>query len=129
MEAILNPSLTRLEKDVLLTIRNGQGRCLAVFRGAVWLTQENDPRDIVLQSGDSFTFDRQGVALVHALEATSLVVLDAAPAARQVRYEVAWLRARSSMPVYRRVAEVVQRVWAGFTVRARSIKTVFRQAG
>ncbi len=85
MEASLDPSLTKLEKDALLHVRDASGRCLAVFRGAVWLTQENDPRDILLESGDSFTFDRQGLALVHALEATSLVVLDAAPAARQVR--------------------------------------------
>ena len=36
--------------------------------GAVWITQENDARDIFLTAGQRFTFDRPGVALIYAEE-------------------------------------------------------------
>ncbi len=34
--------------------------------GCLWITQDNDIRDIVLQRGESFTLDRPGVAILYA---------------------------------------------------------------
>lgn len=35
--------------------------------GSVWITQEGDPRDVVLDAGQSFTLDRGGTVIVCAL--------------------------------------------------------------
>lgn|GEM_PF-1362616 len=34
--------------------------------GCLWITQDNDIRDIVLERGESFTLDRPGVAILYA---------------------------------------------------------------
>jgi|RhiMethySRZTD1v2_1073278.scaffolds.fasta_scaffold82110_2 hypothetical protein len=47
-------------------IANGLGLEVTCLRGQVWLTQSNDPRDIILTSGDSFVLDRPGMAAVFA---------------------------------------------------------------
>lgn len=40
-------------------------------QGTLWLTQDNDVRDIVLSAGEQFEPDRAGAVLVYALEAAS----------------------------------------------------------
>jgi Protein of unknown function (DUF2917) len=47
-------------------IANGLGLKVTCLRGQVWLTQSNDPRDIILTSGNSFVLDRPGIAVVFA---------------------------------------------------------------
>lgn len=48
-------------------LRHGFGRRITVIAGNVWVTQDGDPRDIVLSPGDDFRFDRRVDALVSAL--------------------------------------------------------------
>lgn len=51
----------------LLRIDRGAGWKIRVLGGAVWITQDGDLRDVVLESGQSFTPDRDGDVLLSPL--------------------------------------------------------------
>ena len=85
MNTDLMAALTRLAKDELLQVHDGQGKGLAVFEGVAWVTQENDPRDRVLSRGETFTFDRPGLAIVQALSASSVLLFEKPQPVRKPR--------------------------------------------
>jgi Protein of unknown function (DUF2917) len=58
--------LVQLNHHGLLDINDGQGLAVSCVEGTVWITQSNDPRDIVITAGQSFLLDKQGLALVAA---------------------------------------------------------------
>jgi hypothetical protein len=55
-----------LEADELVKLDGARGTTLRVTRGTVWVTLEDDTRDVVLKAGDVFTIDRGGLTLVEA---------------------------------------------------------------
>lgn len=79
MDTTLGHVLTRLPKGALLHVRNPEDKGVAVFQGQAWVTQQNDPRDVLLGAGESFALDRLGMAIVQALEDTSLLVFETRP--------------------------------------------------
>jgi DUF2917 family protein len=58
----------RLAPGETLKVRNAAGSTVMCCAGTVWITQESDARDIFLTAGQTFTFDRPGVALICAVE-------------------------------------------------------------
>jgi hypothetical protein len=56
----------RLDSGQLLEIHGGQGLELECREGAVWITQSNDPLDIVLAADESFVLEKSGLAIVSA---------------------------------------------------------------
>src|SRR5215469_7108226 len=63
-----------LKARSLYRIANGLGLKVSCVRGHVWVTQSNDPRDIIVTGGNSFVLDRPGVAVVFAFtDALTLV--------------------------------------------------------
>ncbi len=74
------PSVNLL-KDELHLIRDGRGRHVQTLSGRLWITQEGDPRDIVLDAGEGFTVEQPGLTVVCALRPSSLLVLDHVSAA------------------------------------------------
>jgi len=59
----------------LVRLDGARGTTLRVTRGTLWITLENDTRDIVLTAGDSYTIDRGGLTLVEAQGAAVVCVM------------------------------------------------------
>ena len=82
MQADLNPAVIPLKKSALLRIHRDDGRRIECLGGALWVTQDHDRRDIVLEPGQGFTLDRATDALVGAFADAQLLLLEATPAER-----------------------------------------------
>ena len=52
----------------------GAGTTVTARAGAVWITEQDSPHDVVLTTGESFTLARRGLALVQAFRDASIVV-------------------------------------------------------
>ncbi|HVN34302.1 MAG TPA: DUF2917 domain-containing protein [Casimicrobiaceae bacterium] len=64
-----------LAADELVKLDGARGTTLRVTRGKLWITLENDTRDVVLEAGDAFTIDRGGLTLVEAQERATVCVM------------------------------------------------------
>ena len=64
-----------LVPDELVRLDGARGTTLRVTRGTVWITLENDTRDVVLTAGDVFTIDRGGLTLVEAQGRSTVCVM------------------------------------------------------
>ena len=65
-----------LKTGELLDITDGEGFTVECLDGAVWITQSNDARDIVLNAGESFVLDKPGLALVCAAAGPATVAVE-----------------------------------------------------
>lgn len=73
MNASLDRALLRLRKGEVRRLGGGRGRGIAVFEGLVWVTVDGDPRDTILEAGESHTFDRDGAVIVQAFAPSALL--------------------------------------------------------
>jgi hypothetical protein len=76
MATPLSHRTLRLKTGELLDIHDGEGFEVVCLEGAVWITQSNDPRDIVIKAGESFVLDKPGLALVCASAGLAAVAVD-----------------------------------------------------
>lgn len=74
MNLELNRKDLCLKRRQVVKVRDGIGHSIVCDSGSVWVTQEGDPRDIVLNAGEAFTLDRSGTALVLAFEPGAISV-------------------------------------------------------
>ena len=77
MNIRLNTSPVCLAKSQAVTLSDAKGLQIRCMAGGLWITQDRDPRDIVLEAGESFTLDRRGPAIVWALAPSSVEMLPA----------------------------------------------------
>ena len=68
----LAPALD-LQPGQSLRVQDGLGRRIVVLQGHVWITQDHDPRDVVLGMGEDFVIDRPGLAVVTPLDGPAKV--------------------------------------------------------
>jgi hypothetical protein len=74
MKPVLDIKPLRLAARSVRAIEGRKGLQITVVGGTVWLTQEEDNRDIILTRGQSFILDRKGRAVVYALKEAAIVV-------------------------------------------------------
>ncbi|HSW22637.1 MAG TPA: DUF2917 domain-containing protein, partial [Burkholderiaceae bacterium] len=123
----LRDPLTELASGSILRVRDGQGRAIVVFEGEVWITLQNDPRDLVLAAGESFSIDRPGLTLVQACRDSKLILahgdagtpaLSATPASAELHQ---WARTQRSVAIGDALA-------AGVTALQRGIASALARA-
>ncbi len=83
MRVNASPIRVTLRWGMPLTVRDGQGACITSRRGAVWITQDNDLRDVVLTSGESFRLERPETAIVQAMDTAEVLILPPAQTSGQ----------------------------------------------
>ena len=67
MDIRLDHTAVKLSERHTISVVDGKGARIAVTEGNVWITQEHDPRDVLLREGESFILDRDGTTIVEAL--------------------------------------------------------------
>jgi Protein of unknown function (DUF2917) len=72
-----------LDAPQLLRLVDAQGSAVFVSTGTAWITQDGSGDDIVVGAGESFVFDRKGLAIVSPLGRATLSI--SAPASAHVR--------------------------------------------
>jgi hypothetical protein len=97
----MNIDLDRVELHLkpreVLRVYDPLGARVECVRGGLWITQDRDPEDHFLSASDAFILDRRGLALIHAQEASDIVLLE--PARRPtVRGRIARWLARTFGP-------------------------------
>jgi hypothetical protein len=55
-----------LDEHEVIRLNEAEGLAVACLDGAVWITQADDPDDVVLKPGQAFVIDRPGLTLVSA---------------------------------------------------------------
>jgi hypothetical protein len=80
----MNTDLPRFELDLphraIFTVPDSDGIAIECERGSVWVTLDDDPRDIVLAAGERFTSTSHRRALVSALESSRIAIAVPRPA-------------------------------------------------
>lgn len=61
-----------LNKNETLTLSRPADTQIECFKGCVWVTQDGDLRDIMLEAGQNLSISRPARVLVHALESSQV---------------------------------------------------------
>lgn len=75
MNTDLKLAATALRHGKVHRIESGKGLLLQCLSGTLWLTQDNDLRDIVLGPGEEATIERDGLSIVFALSDAQFTLL------------------------------------------------------
>ena len=62
MDIDLRLALIRPTEPARVQVRNCSGHRVCCLDGKVWITQQGDRRDVILNAGECFVLDRRGLA-------------------------------------------------------------------
>ena len=65
-----------LDHGQTLKVHNGAGSNVCALEGSVWITEENELRDVVLTPGGCYRLIHKGTAIVYALGGSASVTLN-----------------------------------------------------
>ena len=69
----LKKGAVKLGPNQTLKVVDGQGSTVCAIEGSVWITEENQPKDIVLQPGGCYRLRRRGIAILNSLGGSAAV--------------------------------------------------------
>jgi Protein of unknown function (DUF2917) len=75
MQIELRSGAVRLGPNQTLKVVDGAGATLCAVEGSLWITEENQSRDIVLEAGRCYRLRHEGVAIVNSLGGEAAVSL------------------------------------------------------
>lgn len=75
MRIELKAGAVRLDPYQTLKLRDAMGSTVCAVEGAVWITEEDQPRDIVLERGGCYRLRARGLVLVNSLGGAAAVSL------------------------------------------------------
>jgi hypothetical protein len=78
------PRDLRLAHKALYSLPDAAGLAVACDEGVLWLTVDGDPRDFVLEAGQTFETQNHARVLVYALADSRISVRDTPPAPQPV---------------------------------------------
>jgi hypothetical protein len=67
-------STIHLRRGRIVRLPERAGTTVTACAGAVWITEQDSPHDVVLTAGQSFTLARPGLALVQAFRDAAILV-------------------------------------------------------
>jgi hypothetical protein len=76
MKIELTAGAIRLAANQTLKLLDGAGSTVCAVEGSVWITEENQPRDVVLAKGACYRLRHAGLAIVNALGGEAAVALN-----------------------------------------------------
>jgi hypothetical protein len=76
MRIELERGAVQLGPDQTLRLREAAGATVCAVQGTVWITEENQARDVVLAQGQCYRLRRPGLAIVNPLGGRAAVQLD-----------------------------------------------------
>lgn len=91
MKIDLSQSTFGLHRDGVIVLEDALGTQVSCLRGALWLTQEGQEDDVVLESGDSIALSSNGVTLVTALRESEVQVQEGPAGHPRLRRLASWL--------------------------------------
>ena len=73
MRIELEAGAVKLSPNQTLRLRDSAGSTVCVTEGSVWITEENQPKDIVLKAGACYQLRRRGIAILNSLGGSAAV--------------------------------------------------------
>jgi len=73
MKIELGQSAVKLGPNQTLKVTDAAGSTVCAVEGSVWITEENDARDIVLETGACYRLRHAGLAIVNSLGGAAAV--------------------------------------------------------
>lgn len=77
MRIELKSGAVRLGPNQTLKVVDGEGTTVCAVEGSVWITEENQPKDIVIKAGDGssscYRLRQRGIAILNSLGGAAAV--------------------------------------------------------
>ena len=73
MQIELQTGGVRLARGQMLKVRDAAGSTVCAVEGSVWITEENEPHDIVLKPSDCYRLRQPGLALVQPVNGAAVL--------------------------------------------------------
>ena len=73
----LNDAAIHLRKGEMHRIHKARGQRIEALSGSLWVTMDNDLRDIMIGTGEAFALDSERETLVSALDDSRFLLLRA----------------------------------------------------